>query len=161
MKEPKYLTIARSLIGTREIIGKEHNSLIIKWLKKLNAWWLEDETAWCGTFTAHCLKEAGHDIPKHWYRAKAYLDYGVKIDSPCVGCIVIFNRTGGGHVGFVIGKDYAGRLLVLGGNQNNQVSIAPFNLTRVAGYRIPNYFPYSTQLLPVISNSDVASENEA
>lgn len=161
MREPKYLTIARSLIGTREIIGKQHNGIIISWLKKLNAWWLEDETAWCGTFVAHCLKEAGHDIPKHWYRAKAYLDYGVNIDRPCVGCIVVFNRTGGGHVGFVIGKDYAGRLLVLGGNQNNQVSIAPFALNRVAGYRIPSYFPFNTQLLPVISNSDVASENEA
>lgn len=160
MSEPKYLKIARSLIGTREIVGKQHNGIIISWLKKLNAWWLEDETAWCGTFVAHCLKEAGHDIPRHWYRAKAYLDWGVKIDRPCVGCVVIFDRVGGGHVGFVVGKDNAGRLLVLGGNQSNQVSIAPFDRSRVIGYRVPNYFVGDLNYLPVMTSQGASSENE-
>lgn len=160
MREPKYLTIARQHIGLKELTGKNDHPIIESWWDKFKAKWLYKQ-AWCGLFVAHCLKEAGHDIPKHWYRAKAYLDYGVKIDSPCVGCIVVFERVGGGHVGFIIGKDYAGRLLVLGGNQNNKVSIAPFNMSRVAGYRVPKYFPYSQMLMPVISNSDVDSENEA
>lgn len=36
---------------------------------------------------------------------------------------------GGGHVGFVVGED-ASNYYLLGGNQNNRVSVAPFSKTR-------------------------------
>jgi hypothetical protein len=37
-------------------------------------------------------------------------------------------------VGFVVGKDKQGNLMVLGGNQGNAVNIKPFATSRVAGY---------------------------
>ncbi|KWQ05489.1 hypothetical protein SE27_09660 [Acinetobacter harbinensis] len=58
---------AKRHIGLKEVSGKTHNSTILSWLKSLGAWWSEDETAWCGTFIAHCLKVAGVKYPKHWY----------------------------------------------------------------------------------------------
>jgi uncharacterized protein (TIGR02594 family) len=93
-------------------------------------------------------------------RAKAWLEYGERLEKPCLGCIVIFDRKGGGHVGFAIGKDRLGRLLILGGNQGNQVSVMPFDTTRVLGYRMPFGFSTST-LLPIISNESASSESES
>ena len=53
------------------------------------------------------------------------------LQAPTVGCVVVFEREGGGHVGLVVGADTKGRLLVLGGNQGDAVSIAPFDRSRV------------------------------
>ena len=136
--DPAWLAEARKHIGLKEIPGKQHNPTIIKWLAELKAWWKEDETPWCGTFVAHCCRTAGRDLPQHWYRAKAWADAGTRLAKPAYGCLVVFERSGGGHVGFVVGQDRAGNLLVLGGNQGNQVSIAKFPTTRVVAYVWPS-----------------------
>jgi uncharacterized protein (TIGR02594 family) len=160
MKEPRYLTIARSYIGLKEIVGVKTAPTITNWLIRLNAWWRDDETPWCGVFVGACLQEALLPYPKLYMRAKAWLEYGERLEKPCLGCIVIFDRKGGGHVGFAIGKDRLGRLLILGGNQGNQVSVMPFDTTRVLGYRMPFGFSTST-LLPIISNESASSESES
>ena len=149
-------------IGLREIKGSKHNSTIVGWLKNLKAWWFDDETAWCGTFIAHCLKSTGHIVPKAWYRALAWLDWGQRIDNPVVGCIVVFSRKGGGHVGFVVGKNRNGNLMVLGGNQSDAVAISAFDKNRVVGYRWPSdaMIPISVDL-PLITIAGKLSENEA
>jgi uncharacterized protein (TIGR02594 family) len=70
--------------------------------------------------------------------AKNFLKWGVPLGHPVVGCIAVFDRLGGGgHVGFVVGRDEYWRLMVLGGNQGDAVSIQPFVLSRVVGYRWP------------------------
>lgn len=137
MAEPIWLTDARKFIGLREIPGAPTEPIIAGWLKKLGAWWSNDEIAWCGTYVAAVMQGRGYDIPKHWYRARAWLDWGDKIDAPDLGCIVVFERGGGGHVGFVTGRDRHSNLLVLGGNQGDAVSIAAFPRARVLGYRKP------------------------
>ncbi len=116
---------AKKHIGLKEVSGKAHNPTILSWLKSLGAWWSEDETAWCGTFIAHCLKVAGVKYPKHWYRALDYVNYGSKLTKPAYGCVAIKTRQGGGHVCFVVGRDEKTRKLVcIGGNQSNMVCYA-------------------------------------
>jgi uncharacterized protein (TIGR02594 family) len=83
------------------------------------------------------MRTTGHALPKHYYRAKAWLDWGTYLPSPEVGCVVVFLRDGGGHVGFVVGRDLQKNLLVLGGNQGDAVSIAAFRPERAVGYRWP------------------------
>lgn len=156
----KWVDEAYKHIGLKEIKGVKHNLTIKKWLSELRAWWSDDETPWCGTFAAHCIKSAGYPLPKHWYRAKDWLNWGVAITKPCFGCIVVFERAGGGHVGFVVGKDKSNRLMVLGGNQGDAVSIAPFDVSRVAGYRMPASVP-SGKPLPIIVSELQSSKNEA
>src|SRR6478609_3731844 len=114
-------------IGLKEITGKSTNLTIKQWLSQLRAWWSDDETPWCGVFAAHCMQTAGYKLPTHWYRAKDWLNWGHSIMTPVYGCVVVFTREGGGHVGFVVGIDTSGRIMVLGGNQGNKVSIAPFD----------------------------------
>lgn len=137
-KELPWVAEARKYIGLAEVPGKNHNPMILNWLHGLKAWWKDDETPWRGVFVAHCLRIGGRDIPKAWMRAKEYAFAGKRLSKPAYGCLVVFTRQGGGHVGFVVGKDKAGNLLVLGGNQGNRVSIAAFPESRVAAYVWPS-----------------------
>ncbi|WP_019672290.1 NlpC/P60 family protein [Psychrobacter lutiphocae] len=127
----------RHYIGLTEIRGTRHNKTIQRWLSELNAWWRDDETPWCGVFTAHCLSASKRGIPKHWYRAKAYASYGTLLSQPAYGCLGVMSRKGGGHVCFIIGKTSGNRLVVLGGNQNNQVSIASYPRSRFDAFVWP------------------------
>ena len=95
-------------------------------------------------------------------RAKDWLNWGQKIIQPCVGCIVVFERDGGGHVGFVVGQDANNNLMVLGGNQGDAVKVSPFNLTRVIDYRWPIEYPIPTSFhLPTLTSDGKLSKNEA
>lgn len=133
-----WIAEANKHIGLAEIPGVKHNPIIQNWLIRLKAWWNDDETPWCGTFVAHCLKESKRAIPKHWYRAKAYADYGTRLSKPAYGCLAVMSRQGGGHVGFVVGEvAKGGDLLILGGNQGNKVSIARFSRSRITAYVWP------------------------
>lgn len=134
---PPWLANAEKHVGLAEIPGKDTAPTIRRWLLALKAWWQDDETPWCGVYVAEAMREAGMPLPQHWYRAKGWLDWGYKLDAPVFGCVVIFEREGGGHVGFAVGRNADGRLLVLGGNQGNRVSVAPFDQSRVIGYRWP------------------------
>ncbi len=168
MKDPIWITEARKHVGLAEIPGPKHNLTILNWLKNLKAWWQDDETPWCGVFVAHCIQTAGLPIPKNWMRAKEWATWGSPIAKPTLGCVVVFDRQGGGHVGFVVGIDEKGRLMVLGGNQGNKVSVAPFENKpvseggRVVGFRVPTGYLVPPEKLPLLASNGVAlSTNEA
>lgn len=159
--EPDWLTEARSLIGTREIVGPRHNSWIAKGWGRLGATWFnDDETPWCGLFVAHCIDAVGLKFPKPslFPRAKAWADWG----KPCgrmLGAVAVFGRTGGGHVGFLVGES-ATNLYILGGNQSNAVNIMPIAKTRLIATRWPKERAISGVLAPQMSGGTV-SRNEA
>ncbi len=162
MSELAWLAEARKHIGLREIPGPKNNSVIQGWLRSLKAWWDDDATSWCGVFCAQCLQACKLSYPKDWYRAKAYLSLPVKLDKPAYGCIVVFDRAGGGHVGFVVGVDRFDNLMVLGGNQGDMVSIKPFSRDRAVGYRWPNLYPTNGRFkLPLLDSDGKVSQNEA
>jgi uncharacterized protein (TIGR02594 family) len=139
---PRWMRTAQSFSGLREIPGRKHNKTILGWLEKLNAWWRNDETPWCGVFVAHCMKEAGLPYPKMYMRAKAWTDYGSMLqrDRLAPGAILVFDRAGGGHVGFYVGED-AGHYFVLGGNQGNAVNVMKLGKSRLTASRWPKGEP--------------------
>ena len=92
MSELSWIREARKHIGQREVKGSRHNPLILSWLQNLRAWWANDEVPWCGVFTAQCLRIGHRALPKHWYRASDYLNWGTRLDAPCYGCVVVFTR---------------------------------------------------------------------
>ena len=138
--EPDWLGLARTYLGEREVPGIRHNSNIIRWLELLKSRVRDDETAWCAAYVGGVFEMLGIESTRS-LAARSYLDWGVKLDAPAVGCVVVFwrGRPDGwsGHVGFVVGVLPDGRLWVLGGNQGDAVSIAPFDTKRVLGYRAP------------------------
>lgn len=166
--EPPWLSYAREFIGQREVLGSESNTWIEQLWFKLRSgpiWRLlgsDDSSApWCGLLVASCFNELGYPIAKNFFRALAWLDWGVVLDFPVSGAVVVFKRKGGGHVGFVVGEDQNGDLMVLGGNQNDAVNIMPFSKDRVLGYRWPAGEVVIIRKLPLIESGARISTNEA
>lgn len=165
-KDPAWLTTARKYLGQAEIKGPHHNPHVLKWWKDIGAPFKDDETAWCGAFVGGVLSETGIDPVAGGASARNWLRLKVHLDKPAYGSIVIFwrgDRQGAsGHVGFVVGRDKSGNLMVLGGNQGDRVSIKPFSTDRVLGYRWPGVYPYEERFsLPLLKSDGKLSTNEA
>ena len=97
------------------------------------------DVAWCAAFAGACLARAGIP-PTLSLAARSYLDWGVPLDAPKIGAIVVLSRDpdpAQGHVGFYLGET-ATSFLLLGGNQHNCVSVAAFPKTRLLGVRWPS-----------------------
>ena len=129
---PRILVQAVKLIGTKEIIGKKHNPIILEWAKELDLEkvYTNDEIAWCGLFVAICAHRANVEVVKSPLWALNWAKYGTEAKVPMLGDILTFKRNGGGHVGIYVGEDDT-CYHVLGGNQNNQV-----NVTRILKSRL-------------------------
>lgn len=134
--EPEWLTIARRDLGSRETLGPNDSPLIRRMWASLSGSWLLGQP-WCGGAMAWWMQQAGIEYPKAYYRARAWLDWGVKLSTPAYGCVAVLERKGGGHVGIVTGETADWRLVLLGGNQGNAVTEATFERDRVLGYRWP------------------------
>ena len=171
MTDPRWLTVARGYIGQREVPGPQSSPWIRElWYSlKVGAWYWshygrdDSRLPWCGALCARSFDEAGYTYPKNYASARAWLDWGLELEQPELGCIAVFARKGGGHVGFVVGRDERGYLLVLGGNQGDAVSIAPFSTDRLLGYRWPveAFVEMPVDSLPLIASTQPLSHNEA
>lgn len=153
MSEPAWLALARRSIGVKEVPGRETSPVIRRWLLALKAWWTDDETPWCGVAVAWWITAAHLTPPAAWYRARAWLDWGTELREPILGCVVVYERGAGGHVGLVVGVDAQDRLMTLGGNQRDRVSVAPFERRRVLGYRWPAGQPFYYEPLPIVGSA--------
>lgn len=165
-KGPIWLQCARLYLGETEIEGIENNPIIVRMWHGIAGLVRDDETPWCAAFVHQVLTDMG--IPStRSPAARSYIKWGVPLAAPAVGCVVVFWRGSpagwSGHVGFVAGVDDLGRLLVIGGNQGNAVSLAAFDRERVLAYRWPagEPLPADGELLPVYANAGPTSRNEA
>lgn len=146
MNELPWIKLARAYLGLKEVKGTQHNPTIIHMLDKMGsyqkearAWWRSDEVAWCGLFVGFILGESERYVVKEWYRAKEWLSPQLTtLHKPAYGCLAILDRVGGGHVGFVVGRDAKGNIMILGGNQSDMVRIDAFAPSRITGYRWPS-----------------------
>jgi uncharacterized protein (TIGR02594 family) len=154
--DPKWVEKARTFIGLDEIAGSEHSPEILQMWKDIKRGGIKtDEVPWCAAFVGSMLERSGI-ISTRFEGAKSYLTWGRKIGQPVYGCIVVFERDGGGHVGFVVGVDSKGNLLVLGGNQGNEVNIKAFGVDRVVGYRWPENEPIGGQQVLAVGTADIS-----
>lgn len=169
MTEPRWLTEARKHLGQKEVPGAASNPWIkAMWLKLKGGLWFwnaygtdDSKLPWCGGFMAFCFDAVGIAYPAKYASAKEWLAWGTPLPQPIVGCVVIFDRAGGGHVGLVTGKTQDGRLMVLGGNQKDGVCELPFDRARAIGYRWPLPGPAVLEPLPLVASAAASSSNEA
>lgn len=133
---PKVIVQAIKLFGTKEIVGPQHNPVIIGWAKELNLekTYTNDEIPWCGLFVAICAKRAGKSIVENPLWARNWNKWQTKVETAMLGDVLIFSRGSGGHVGFYVGEDIKA-YHVLGGNQGNEVSVVRINKDRCIGIR--------------------------
>lgn len=97
----------------------------------------DSKVPWCACFVNYCIQKGiikGKGTRSAW--ARSFLDWGVK-SSGNVGDIVVLRRgtnASTGHVGFLYEKGTL-YIKVLGGNQQNDVSIKSYPRVMVLGYR--------------------------
>lgn len=165
-KAPAILVEAVKHIGTKEIVGKDHNRKILDWAKVIG--WHEvytnDEIPWCGLFIGYCAKMAGVQVVKNPLRALAWNDYGTQVSKgdEMLGDVLTFSRSGGGHVGIYVGEDKT-HFHVLGGNQNNEVSIVRIDKKRLSQCRRTKWKigrPINVRKV-ILDSTGVVTENEA
>jgi len=163
-----WLDLARKHLGLREISGAKHAPMIIKMLEALKAPFRDDETAWCGTFVGWCVATSlpNEAVPASPWGSINWLKFGAEIKTPVVGCVAVFWRgspsSWTGHVGFIVGQD-KDSWHVLGGNQDNAVTVARVGKNRVRqkGFRWPSTVPVGTEPVPMQTLSLSLSTNEA
>lgn len=139
--EPKWLVEARKHIGLHEIKGPQNAAEIVQFFSDIKRSGIkDDETPWCAAFVGAMLERTCIRSTR-FESAKSYLEWGEPLQTPALGCVAVLTRDGGGHVGFVVGRAPNGDLMLLGGNQSDQVCIRAFALSRVTGYRWPAGVP--------------------
>lgn len=150
MTEPKWIIEARKEIDISELLGTGQKAIDQMWIdsKLRGLVGTARKVPWCAGFVNACLERAGIRSTRS-DSSRSYLAFGDALKEPAYGCIVTFSRTGGGHVGFVVGKTESGQLMVLGGNQSDAVNIKAFGTDRVTGYRWPSGVPLDSRPLPV------------
>lgn len=159
LSAPPWINVAAGEVGIIEREGaRRHEARILEYhdsvstSSALNT----DEVPWCASFVNWCMTSVGISGPEHASASRNWRDWGNGITEPMFGCLAVFRRTGGGHVGFVVGKITKHRMVgrrrdrheeeyydlaLLGGNQSDRVSVVskPIN-SQLIGYRIPpNY----------------------
>ena len=120
---PRILLEALKLYGTQEIIGTGNNPVILRWAKECGIeGYGEDSIPWCALFISVVVHRAGKKIIYSPLWARSWAKWGVEAPEAQLGDILVFSRTGGGHVGIYVGED-SSCYHVLGGNQGDAVSI--------------------------------------
>jgi uncharacterized protein (TIGR02594 family) len=99
---------------------------------------------WCAAFANAILEQS--ELPsnkdhKYPLTARAFLDWGKKVDKPEMGDIVVFprgNQGWQGHVGFYVKEQMIDGVLyyyILGGNQKNSVRVDLYRADKALGIR--------------------------
>jgi uncharacterized protein (TIGR02594 family) len=117
-----WLSVARRELGVQEASGSANNPRVVEYLhattnldEPIRS---KDETPWCSAFVNWCMQQVGIDGTKNAL-ARSWQGWGQHIDTPYVGCIVVFQREKKfGHVALYLGETDT-HIKVLGGNQQN------------------------------------------
>lgn len=164
---PKQLIEALKHYGTLEVVGKGSNPNIMKWANEVgvSGWYTDDDIPWCGLFVGVVMQRVGYGFKaSKLLAAREWNNWGVARPKgeEKLWDILIFQRDGGGHVGFYVGEN-DNAFLVYGGNQCNAVGFAWIAKNRLLGARHPAYKigePSNVRKV-LLSETGELSKNEA
>jgi uncharacterized protein (TIGR02594 family) len=134
---PSAMKLAEAYVGATE--GRDRAILAQTFKKSLGEDIDPVKVAWCAAFVNSIEKSSGRSGTSS-LAARSFLNYGQPTASPTSGDIVVLSRGSDpskGHVGFFAGYDKDGNVKVLGGNQDDSVSIKSYPKGNVLGFRVP------------------------
>jgi uncharacterized protein (TIGR02594 family) len=106
--DPPWLKTAFKELGEREIAGRKSNPDIERFLQSTIVGPVvpvADEVPWCSAFVNFCMEQNGLKGTNNRL-ARSWLTWGKETKRPARGCIVVFDRPGGGplagHVAFYL-----------------------------------------------------------
>lgn len=145
---PIWLGVARRCIGVEEAPGDANNPQIMRAPEIIAATYPEmaqycsyytgDDIAWCGLAMAFFMTMAGHrpvfgeDDLHRFLWAEAWADWGVKSSKLTPGAVVVLDN----HVA-LYERTEGGNMILLGGNQADQVKESPFAESGIKAIRLP------------------------
>lgn len=160
-----WFDIALAEMGISEIPGVNHNQRIIDYHAATTLKATTDEIPWCSSFVNWVMAQSGLNGTNSAL-AKSWTDWGIAIEKPIKGDIVVIRRKGkkqdaatgsatGYHVGFYVNASPA-VISILGGNQGNQVKKSNFLLRsyEIVAYRRPKIRRLG---LPLFINSSISN----
>jgi len=158
-KVPVYYVAALEEMGVEETPGEEHTPRVLEYLKTVGLG-EDDETPWCSAFMNWCvIQEHRGDDGDYYYEgkmhpadslshkvgtgranARSWLGWGKEVSRSEArkGDVVVLwrgsPRSWKGHVGIFEGWS-GNKVMLLGGNQGNKVTIAAYPSVRVLSIR--------------------------
>lgn len=140
--------LAQRFIGLKEVAGPVSDPQVLAMLQLDDVWPADDSVPWCSAFVNYICWLLRLPRSKS-LAARSWLTVGRSIPIPDaqVGFDVVVLTRGtnpqAGHVGLFAGLEWqledghphSQRVQILGGNQSNGVSVAPFPVDRIVGVR--------------------------
>ncbi|MDV2987068.1 UNVERIFIED_CONTAM: TIGR02594 family protein [Methylobacteriaceae bacterium AG10] len=133
------------LKGISEVSGVANNPRIVLYHSTTSGGAAPDEVSWCSSFVNFCVEQAGmtgtdNKAARSWHNKR--WGRAVPPEDWQEGDIIVFwrgDKSGWmGHVGFLVSWQES-RPVVLGGNQNNRISIAsPYPFSNILSVRRAN-----------------------
>lgn len=143
-----------------DAIGKTinyHHELGTKWLPSMSG----TDNAWCASYVNWCFKQAGYAVSSPHYRARSFHGDANfhQIDETVFGAVVM---KGTSHVGFAYAKSSSGSIILLGGNQGDQINFTAYKNTGLRFYVPLTYKAYAEQELedPKLDVTTAAALND-
>jgi len=139
LKVAPWLATMRALTGTKEAPGDRDNPFIVGMaaeicrrypdLQGTVGWYNHDSIPWCGLDMGYSFAINGIKPPKYCLSALAWADFGVALKAPTPGAVLVYKRTGGGHVTLYESED-DNYYYCRGGNQNDEINVTKIPKSR-------------------------------
>jgi uncharacterized protein (TIGR02594 family) len=153
---PQWLAVMRAITGIVETPGDADNPKILAMRDEIArtysdmasycALYVHDSTPWCGLAAAYSMTMAGIRPPfgetdtDRWMWALAWADddeFGLRLDAPRLGCVVVMEREGGGHV-TLYERTEGDRYVCRGGNQSDAINEQSYPISGVVALVWPH-----------------------
>ncbi len=139
---PPWLTIARLEEGVASLPDGASSARVEEYHRCISQRGWDDKVAWCSSFLNWCMQQAGV-AGTDSALARSWLDWGVPLEIPRIGCVVVLWReereSEKGHVGLFLREDIHG-VFLFGGNQLGQVREHFYPKEMILSYRWPKSF---------------------
>jgi uncharacterized protein (TIGR02594 family) len=150
---PRWLQHARSFVGQRELERGRVARFVVDCFRRTRfaVARVTNTTPWCSAFACRVLEDVGIESPKS-ARARDFLAWkgGRALVAPVPGSICVFRRgPEAGHVGFATDYQRAGKVPILGGNQDNRVCEQKKSTADLLGVFWPKGEPLPPDAVPI------------
>lgn len=163
MKAAPWLAEMRAITGVREVPGGRNSPIIMSWRGEIGrafpklapyaATYTGDAIPWCGFGLARCMAVRGVEPPKSFMWALSWSQWGRRLRTPIVGCVMTFKRSGGGHVA-LLEKISGDTCWIRGCNQSDMVNVTRRSMSGFQAATWPKEWPLpKTRIAGDISNS--------
>jgi uncharacterized protein (TIGR02594 family) len=130
-------------LGIKEAPGDKNNPRVVEYLETVG--FKQDSIDWCSAFVSWCMKSADNErsnkeVVKKMRSpagAQSWLVWGMQLTAPRFGAVTVLKNLSNpiyGHVAFYLGE-YSDQILLLGGNQNHEVSVSSYEKKQLLQYR--------------------------